>query len=41
MVSIVYRGILRTSYPLPGTESESVLLQICPKASSGDHRSRL
>jgi len=20
-----------TSYPLPGTESESVLLQICPK----------
>jgi 16S rRNA (guanine527-N7)-methyltransferase len=24
-----------TSYPLPGTESESVLLQICPKESGG------
>ena len=27
-----------TSYPLPGTEAESVLLQICPKAASGESR---
>jgi len=32
MVSVVYRATLLTSYPLPGTESESVLLQICRKS---------
>jgi hypothetical protein len=26
------------SYPMPGTESESVLLQICPKSRMADEK---
>ncbi len=40
-----HRGLLRdlalrklTSYPMPGTDSESVLLQICPKSRMADKK---